>query len=148
MSALVYNKKAGHNFELLKTYEAGISLLGTEVKSVRKKQGNLEGSHVVIRGDEAFLVGATIPPFQVANAPEDFETDRTRTLLLSKKQLAELHTESEKKGLTIVPIKLYNQGRFLKLEIAIARGKKQHDKRETLKARDTKRDIDRLLKNS
>ena len=146
MTTYVLNKKATFDYELLEKFEAGISLLGTEAKSVRRKQGKLEGSHVVIRGGEAFLVGASISAFQKANAPDDYDPERTRTLLFSKKQLDHLHTESEKKGLTLVPIRLYNQGRFLKLEVAIARGKKKHDKRETMKSRDTKRDIDRLLK--
>ena len=146
MSTYVTNKKAGFDYELLQNYEAGISLLGTEVKSVRNKLGSLEGAHVVIRGNEAFLVGASIPAFQKANAPEDYDPERTRKLLLSQKELKNLHTESEKKGLTIVPIRLYNSGQFLKLEVAIARGKKQHDKRESIKARDTKRDLDRELK--
>jgi len=122
--------------------------LGTEVKSVRNGQGKLEGAHVVIRGGEAFLVGASIPPFQKANAPKTYDPERTRTLLLSQKELARLGTEGEKAGLTIVPIKLYNKNNKLKLEIAIARGKKKYDKRESIKARDTKRDIDREIKRA
>lgn len=147
MVAYINNKKVTFNFELLETFEAGISLLGTEVKSVRKGNGKLDGAHVLIRGDEAFLTGASIPPFQEANAPRTFDKERNRKLLLSKKQIAHLHTESEKKGLTIVPLKLYSSNRHIKLEIAIARGKKKQDKRETLKERDTKRDIQRILKS-
>ena len=146
MTAYIKNKKAGFNYELLDTFEAGISLSGSEVKSVRNNQGKLEGAHVVVRGNEAFLVGASIPAFQKANAPQDYDPEQTRKLLLSKKEIARLYSESEQKGLTIVPLELYNSGRFIKLKIAIARGKKKHDKRETIKARDTKRDLARELK--
>jgi len=148
MSTYISYRKAKFNYEILDTYEAGISLLGTEVKSVRNGQGKLEGSHVVIRGDEAFLVGSSIPAYQRANAPKDYDPERTRKLLLSKKEIAELGQKSENQGLTIVPIKLYNGKRSIKLEIAVARGKKKADKRESIKARDTKRDIERELKNS
>lgn len=146
MSDLVKNKRAGFNFELLERYEAGVELLGTEVKSIRKGQGKLEGSHVVVRGGEAYLVGASIPPFQKANAPKDYEPERVRRLLLKNKEILELFTESEKKGLTVVPIRWYNKGRVLKIEIAVGRGKKKHDKRDSIKSRDTKREIDRTLK--
>lgn len=146
MATYVTNKKATFDFELLDTLEAGIALTGTEVKSIRSGQGKLEGGHVLIRGGEAFLVGANIPPFQKPNAPKEYDPERPRKLLLSKKELLKLHTESEKKGLTIVPIQLYNNGRNLKLKIAVARGKKKYDKRETIKARDTKRDLERSLK--
>lgn len=146
MTDLIRNKKAGFNFELLERFEAGVELLGTEVKSLRKGQGKLEGSHVIVRGDEAYLVGASIPAFQKANAPKDYDPERVRRLLLKKKEILELFTESEKKGLTIVPIRWYNKGRKLKLEIAIGRGKKKHDKRESIKGRDTKRSIERILK--
>lgn len=147
MTDYIRNKKASFDFELLEKYEAGAVLLGTEVKSLRKGQGKLNGSHVVIRGGEAYLVGASISPYQKANAPDDYDPERVRKLLLSKKELLELFEESEKKGLTLVPIRWYNDGRHVKLEIAIARGKKKHDKRATLKERESKRDINRILKN-
>ncbi len=147
MTTYVSNKKAGFDFELLKRFEAGVSLLGTEVKSIKQGQGKLEGAHVVIRGGEAFLVGAPIPPYQQANTADDYEADRPRKLLLSKKELQELFSESEQQGLTIVPIKWYSLGSKIKLEIALARGKKKQDKRETIKARDTKRDLERTLKS-
>ncbi|MEZ4200262.1 MAG: SsrA-binding protein SmpB [Candidatus Paceibacterota bacterium] len=147
MTTYIESKRARFDYELLETFEAGISLLGSEVKSVRHKLGKLDGAHVVVRGNEAFLVGASIPAWQPANTTEDYDPERTRTLLLSQKELTKLHTESEKKGLTLIPIRLYNSGRFLKLELAIARGKKQFDKRETLKKRDTDRDLKRELKH-
>jgi SsrA-binding protein len=147
MKALITHKRATFDFELLETFEAGVSLLGTEVKSVRSGQGKLEGGHVVIRGNEAFLVGTSIPAYQKANAPKGYDAERPRKLLLSQKEIRHLEEKSEKQGLTIVPIKLYNKDGKLKLEIAVAKGKKKHDKRESIKARDTKRDIERELKN-
>lgn len=144
--ALVQNKKAYFDFEILETIEAGIALLGTEVKSIRNNQGNLEGAHVIIRGGEAFLVGANIPAFQKKNTPDSYDPERTRKLLLNQKQLHELYTHSEQKGLTIVPISLYNKNRNIKLEIGLARGKKKVDKRETIKKRDVERELRRSLK--
>ena len=94
MTDLIRNKKVGFNFELLERYEAGVELLGTEVKSLRNGQGKLEGSHVIVRGDEAYLVGASIPAFQKANAPKDYDPERVRRLLLKKKEILELFTES------------------------------------------------------
>jgi SsrA-binding protein len=146
MKPLVSHKRAKFDFEILETYEAGLVLSGTEVKSLRRGQGKLEGAHVVVRGDEAFLVGASIPPFQAANAPADYEPEATRKLLLSRKELAELEKQGDQKGLTIVPLSVYNKGRNLKLSIAVARGKKKADKRESIKARESKREIERQLK--
>jgi SsrA-binding protein len=143
---LIENKKARFNFELLDTFEAGIELFGYEVKSLRNKQGKLEGAHVIVRGGEAYLVGASIPAFQPANAPKSYDPSRTRRLLLSKKELDALLGAESKKGLTIVPISVYNSHGLLKLSLAIARGKKDVDKRETIKERDTKREIDREMK--
>lgn len=146
MSAYVTHKKVTFDYELLDTYEAGISLLGTEVKSVRSGHGKLEGAYIVVRGKEAFLVGASIPAFQQANARASYDPERPRKLLLTKKQIAELEEKSETQGLTIVPIKLYNSKNKLKLEIAVARGKKKQDKRHSIQKHDVKRDIEREFK--
>ena len=146
MAVFIQNKKVRLNYEILETFEAGLELFGYEVKSLRNKQGSLEGAHVVARGEEAFLVGATIPPFQVANTPENYDPERTRRLLLTKREIGQLAGSESKKGLTIVPISVYSKARKLKLEIAIVRGKKQHDKREDLKKKDAKRDIERTIK--
>lgn len=145
--ALIENKKARFDYELLETYEAGAELFGFEVKAVKKGMGSLEGSRVVVRGGEAFLAGASIAPYQAGNTPASYDKERTRRLLLNKKEIAMLAAAESKKGLTIVPIKWYNRGRLLKLEVAVARHKKQYDKRATLKERDTKRQIERTLKN-
>ena len=147
MSVYIQNKKARFNFEFLEEFEAGVVLSGHEVKSIRVGKGNLTGSYVLIRGGEAFLVGATISPYQTANTPNEYDPERTRKLLLHQKELSKLERESEQVGLTIVPVQWYNKSGKVKLKIALARGKKKHDKRETIKARDSKRDLQRILKN-
>ncbi len=146
MSDFITNKKAYFDYEILETFEAGVVLTGAEVKSVRASKASLNGAYVIIRGGEAFLVNASISPYQVANTPKNYDPERARKLLLSEKELATLERGSEQEGLTIVAIKWYNKKRFLKLEIGLARGKKKVDKRETLKERATKRDIDRIMK--
>lgn len=145
--SLITNKKAHFNYELTETFEAGISLLGQEVKSLKKNQGSILGAHVIVRGGEAYIVGMHIPPYQPNNTPKEYDPDRTRRLLLTKKELGELAGAEAQKGLTIVPISVYSKGRKLKLQIAIARGKKKYDKREALKKRDAEREIARTLKN-
>ena len=147
MTDYVQNKKAYFDYEFLEQYEAGVVLSGYEVKAVRANKASLNGAYVIIRGSEAFLVNASISPFQVANTPKNYDPERARKILLSKKELAELELGSEKQGLTIVAIKWYNKGRRLKLHIALARGKKNADKRETIKDRDNKREIDRIMKS-
>ncbi|MBL4644710.1 MAG: SsrA-binding protein SmpB [Candidatus Pacebacteria bacterium] len=144
--ALIQNKRIRFDFELLKEFEAGIELLGIEVKSIRAKRGSLTGARVLVRGGEAYLVGATIQPYQAENTPDSYDPERVRRLLLSKKELLELASADVAKGLTIVPISLYNKGRVLKLSFALARGKKQKDKREKIKKRQTKISIEREMK--
>jgi SsrA-binding protein len=147
MTEYIKNKKASFDYEWLEEYEAGAVLSGHEVKAIRTGKASLNGAYVVIRGGEAFLVNASISPYQAANTPKGYDPERARKLLLSRKQLTELELGSEKQGLTIVAIKWYNKGSKLKLHIALARGKKKADKRETLKERDIKREIDRLMKS-
>lgn len=144
--ALVENKRARFDFDLQKEFEAGIELLGTEVKAIRAKRGSLAGARVLVRGGEAYLVGASIPPYQPENVDESYDPERVRRLLLSKKELAELAGADVAKGLTIVPLSLYNKQRKLKLSFALARGKKGRDKRETIKERETKIAIERAMK--
>jgi SsrA-binding protein len=141
------NRKARFNYEFLENYVAGIELLGTEVKSVRGGQISLEGAFIIIRGGEAFLINANIPPYQIKNAPKDYDSLRNRKLLLTKKEIAELAGSEKNKSLTIVPISVYNKNRKIKVEIALVKGKKKFDKRETLKKRDTDREIRRAIKN-
>lgn len=145
--SLLENKRVGFDYEILETMEAGLELFGFEVKSLRAGHGSLKGAHVVARGGEAYLVGATIPPWQTANAPKSYDPERTRRLLLSRKEIARIAGAESEKGLTIVPLSVYNKGYRLKLGIAIARGKKKEDKRHTIKAREEKRRIQHSLKS-
>ncbi len=144
---LVEHKKARLDYEILEEFEAGIELFGHEVKSLRTRQGKLEGSHAIVRNGEAYVVGMQIPPYQPANTPESYDPTRSRRLLLTKKELDELEAAEGKKGLTIVPLSVYNKGSKLKLRLAIARGRKKYDKRDVLKKRDAEREIERTLKN-
>ena len=134
------------NYELIDQYVGGLELLGFEVKSVRAGRGSLEGAHIVIRGHEAFIVGMKIDPYQVGNTPADYDRERTRKILVTKKELLALQDAEDAKGLTIVPLSLYNKNGKVKLAFAVARGKKQFDKRDSIKKRDTDRDINRLMK--
>ncbi len=143
---LLENRKAKFNYEFLEKLDAGIELLGLEVKSLRRKLGSLEGAYVIVRGNEAFMVGAYIPAYQPKNAPKDYDERRNRKLLLTKKEIHTLAASEFPKGLTIIPISVYNRGRKIKVEIAIARGKKKFDKRETIKRRETERDMRREMK--
>ena|ERR1043166_5157496 len=145
--SLIEHKKARMDYEILEEFEAGLELLGGEVKSLRQKLGKLEGSHVVIRGGEAYLVGAHIPPYQAKNTAPQYDPERTRRLLLNKKELVALSDYEGQKGLTIVALWVYNKGKHLKLLIAAARGRKQYDKRQVLKKRDVEREMRRTLKN-
>jgi SsrA-binding protein len=147
MADLITHKKARLEYEILEELEAGIELLGSEVKAIRHTQGKLEGAHIIIRGGEAFVVGMSIPAYQPANTPDTYDPARTRKLLLTTKELGQLAGYEGQKGLTIVPISVYNKGAKLKVRVAIARGKKARDKREDLKKRSVKRDIERTLKN-
>ena len=130
----------------METLEAGIELLGFEVKSLRSKSISLEGSHIIIRGNEAYLSGLYIPPYQTNNTPKDYEAERLRRLLLSKKEIATLAGIESTKGLTIVPLSMYNENGKIKVSLGIVKGKKKFDKRESIKKRDTERDIGRSLK--
>ncbi len=145
MAYIVY-KKAGLKFETLETFAAGLSLTGAEAKSVRKGQGSLEGSRVIVRGGEAFIIGLSIPPYQQANTPAGYNPEQPRKLLLKKSEIIELMEGEARKGLTIVPLEVYNSGRYIKARIAIVRGKNKSDKRETLKRKDDQRDMDRAMK--
>ena len=147
MATYIRNKKAKFDYEIKDTLEAGVVLFGHEVKAIRNGKGKLEGAHVIIRGNEAFLVNSHVSPYQEKNTSPDYDPNRPRKLLLSQKELTKLEEDSEHAGLTIVPISWYNKNGKIKLEIAVARGKKKTDKRETIKERDSKRAIDRLLKS-
>ncbi|MCX6702013.1 MAG: SsrA-binding protein SmpB [Candidatus Zambryskibacteria bacterium] len=145
--ALINHKKAHFNYEITDTYKAGMELFGFEVKSLRKGHGSLEGAYVTIRGNEAFLVNAFIPPFQEKNAYKDYNPRRNRKLLLTKKEIKKLANIEKTKNLTIIPLSVYNRGRVLKIDLGIGRGKKKHGKREVIKEREVEREIRREFKD-
>ena len=144
--SLVDNKKVGLKYEIIEKYEAGIELLGLEVKSLWNGGGSLDGSYVIMRGGEAYLINANIPPYQVGNTPKDYDPRRNRRLLLTKKEIRELAAIVDQRGLTVVPLSLYNKGRKIKVAIGVGRGLKKYDKRDILKKRDSQREIERTLK--
>lgn len=143
---IAQNKKARHDYTILETYETGIVLQGTEIKSIRNRRVNLKDGFVRVRNQEAFLYNVHISPYEQGNL---FNHDplRTRKLLLHKKQIKKLAEEQKQSGITIVPLKIYLKDGFAKVLIGVAKGKKQYDKREALKEKDMKRDIQRILKN-
>jgi SsrA-binding protein len=140
------NAKVRFDYTILDEYEAGIELLGHEVKSIKKGGVHLVGSHVIIRGGEVYVVGMKIDPFQKANTSPVYDPLMTRRLLLHKKEIVQLLRDVETTGNTIVPINLYANGRRVKMKIALVKGKKLHDKRETIKKRDNDRDLRREYK--
>ena len=146
MSTLLENKKIFFDYEILENIEAGLVLAGWEVKSLKNKNGSLLGGHVIVRGNEAFLVGVNIFPYQPNNQPKNCEEQRTIKLLITKKEINYLTGKIKEKRLTIVPLKLYTKNGKVKLAIALVRGKKKFEKREKIKKRETDRNIERLLK--
>lgn len=144
--AYAVNKKARHEYDILDTLEAGLVLTGPEVKAVRSGQMRLGGAYITFHKGEAYLTGSHIPRYQYTGASVPHDPERSRKLLLSRKQIDLLQGKAEEKGLTIVPLSVYNKGRHIKVEIAVGRGKKLHDKRRTIKERDQKRDARRILK--
>ncbi len=145
MANFAENRKAHFNYEILEKYEAGIELFGYEVKSVKAGHATLDGTRVLVRGGEAYIVGMSISPYQVGNTPPTYDPARTRRLLLKKLEIEALGAEGERKGLTIVPLALYSKKSLIKVSVAVVRGKKQFDKRETIKKRDTDRELRRSL---
>ena len=145
MNELSVNRHATFDYEILDTYEAGIELFGFEVKSVKTGHMNLTGSFAVIRDNQARLLNATIPPYQAKNAPASFDPGRTRRLLLHKKEIRELIGKTAQKGLTLVPLKVYNKNSRIKILIGLARNKQKRDKREAIKKRDIARETRRTL---
>lgn len=140
------NRKAFHDYEILETFEAGIELTGTEVRSLRDNNAQLTDTFALVRNGEAWLSNLHIAPFANGNIA-NVDPDRRRKLLLHKKQIRYLAEKTQEKGLAIVPIKMYFNGSgMVKVEIALARGKKLYDKRNAMKERDTKREIERALK--
>lgn len=147
MKTYALNKRAKYDYDILETLEAGLVLKGHEVKSIKTGHISLKGAYVVIKGNEAFLINAQVSPFQPKNMPEDYNPDRTRKLLIHKQEIKSLIGKSKEKGLTLVPIKMYNEKGKIKLEFGIGRGKRKIDKREFIKKREIKREIEKKLKS-
>ncbi len=147
-STIVINKKARFDFFIEQDYEAGLALEGWEVKSLREGKVNLSESHVLIKRGEAFLFGCQIQPLPTASTHDVPDPIRTRKLLLNKKEISQLIGAVERKGYTVVPLKLYWLRNRVKCKIALAKGKKTHDKREVSKDRDWQRSKARIMKHS
>lgn len=145
-SQLATNKKAYHNYHLLETFEAGIVLVGTEVKSIRAGKVDLVDGLVRIRGEQAYLEGCHVHPYSHGNIM-NHQPDRRRKLLLHKREIVRLVGKVQEKGLTLIPTRLYLKDGRIKVEIALGKGKRLHDKRETLKKREAGREMERALKD-
>ena len=144
---IVSNRKARHEYQILEVLEAGIVLKGTEVKSLRKRNANLQDSYAIIKNGELWLLGLHINPYELGNI-NNHDPVRTRKLLIQKKQLRKLVSSVSEQGLTLVPLSMYFKGPYAKVELAIARGKKSYDKRESIKKREAQRNISRSLRRS
>ncbi len=141
----ILNRRARHDYQLFESCEAGIALKGSEVKSIKQGRGDLAASFVRMKENEAWLIGANIPLYGTAPAAL-YDPLRERKLLLHKEQLISLNTKSKQQKLTLVPLSLYTKGNLIKIRVALGRGKKQYEKREAKRKKDTQRDIERSLK--
>lgn len=146
MKILANNKKAYYHYNILEKFEAGISLIGQEVKSLKTRGINLAGSYAVLKDGEIFWIGAKIPPYQPKNLSQDYNPERLRKLLLKKSEIKYLIGKVKEKNLTLVPLKLYTKKGKIKLELGLAKGKKKFDKRELIKKRNTEKRIRIALK--
>ena len=140
----IFNRRASYDYDLKEHFEAGIQLLGSEVKAIRLGHADLTGSHVRLVGMEAYLIGASIFPYQYAR-PENYDERRSRKLLLHKSQILGFKHKMAGASLTLVPISLYTTGGLIKVEIALGKGKKEYQKKESKKQKDLKRELDRDL---
>jgi SsrA-binding protein len=136
--SLVQNKKVHMQYEVKETFEAGMELRGFEVKNLSAKQGSLDGARIIIRGGEVYMVGAYIPPYQIANVPKSYDPYRTRRLLLNKKEIVYLAMSLVGTGLQVVPISIY-ANKKIKIQIALAKKRNKADAREYLKEKDDKK---------
>lgn len=148
MSDLAINKKAGFDYELLERFEAGLMLLGHEVKSAKIGNAHLSGSYVVVRDNGAWLIGSHIGRYRQASPLSGYDPERSRQLLLHKKEIRYLQGKATEKRLTFIPLKLYTKAGKIKLEFALARSKKKYEKREIIKKRDILKNIRSALKRN
>jgi SsrA-binding protein len=146
MKVYVVNKKAYYDYEILETYEAGISLLGPEVKAIRNSRVSLFDAYCKIKGSEVFIVNMNITPINPNSFFEKFNPLRERKLLLKKSEIKRLIGKVKEKGLTLIPLRIYAKNRWIKVEIALVRGKTQYDKRQAIKKKEEQREIQRILK--
>jgi SsrA-binding protein len=144
---LAENRQARFNYEILETHEAGIELLGTEVKAVKGGQANLRDAYGIVRKGQIMLLNMYIPPHRTTSVYFNHEPTRTRRLLLHKDEIRKLIAGVQQKGLTLVPLKVYQKEGWIKVDLAVVRNKKLHDKREDMKKRDDQREIERVMKN-
>ncbi len=144
--SIAQNKKAFHDYFIEEKYEAGLALLGWEVKSIRAGRGNLKEAYVTVRGEEVYLIGAHISPLPTVSTHITADPVRSRKLLLHAEEIRRLIGKVERAGYTLVPLDLHFKGGRIKLEIGLAKGKKQHDKREAEKQRDWQREKSRLMR--
>lgn len=147
MKVIAQNKKASHDYYLLEKYECGIVLLGTEIKSIREGKVNIKDSYALIRDEQAYLLNMHIAKYKQGNIFNHDET-RSRKLLLHKKQIIKINNKVMQDTLTLIPTKVYIEKGLCKVEIALAKGKKNYDKRQSLKEKDTKRRLDKVLKDT
>ncbi|MDD3098244.1 MAG: SsrA-binding protein SmpB [Candidatus Pacebacteria bacterium] len=143
METLVTNKKAYFDYEILEKFEAGIVLSGIEIKAAKTGKANLSGSFAIVKNNEAYILNLSIAPYQPKNINFTYIPDKTRKLLLHKKQITYLLSKKRQKNLTLIPLRMYNKNGLIKIELGLAKGKKKFDKRETLKKKEIKRKIDR-----
>jgi SsrA-binding protein len=141
MADIAENRRARFDYEISATYEAGIELRGYEVKSARSGQFQIAGARVLIRGGEAYLVNAHIPPYQPKNMPNGYEEDRARRLLLVGSEIKELTGALQEKGRILIPLRAFLKHNFIKLELGLGRPKKKSDKREALKKKSHEREM-------
>ena len=142
------NKKAGFDYEVLEKFQAGMVLFGQEVKSIKTGHINLSGSYVALREGEPFLLGVKVPAYQPNNAGAGYNEDRQKKLLLNKKEIDYLTGKTKTKGFSLIPLKIYDNNGRIKLEFALAKGKRKYDKKEKIKKRDVDREISRELSRS
>jgi SsrA-binding protein len=146
-TAVVSNRKARHDYHILEVFEAGIALRGTEVKSLRKRNANLQDSYAMVKGGEVWLFGMHIGPYEHGSI-YNHEPRRTRKLLLTKREILKLLTKVQEKGLALIPLSVYFKGPHAKIELAVAQGKRSYDKREAIARRDAKRELEQRMKRS
>lgn len=146
-ATIVVNKKARFDYFIEEEFEAGLVLEGWEIKSLRAGKVNLSDAHVIIKHNEAFLLGAQIQPLPTASTHTNPDSTRTRKLLLNRKELNRLIGSVERQGYTLIPMSLYWKRNNIKMRLALAKGKKTHDKRDTVKDREWQRDHSRIMKN-